>query len=115
MQVTAIQEKLNQQGLDGWLFYDFRRTNPIAYRMLELPDELIVTRRWYYFVPRTGAPAGLVSALEAHNLDSLPGKKLVYRTWQDRTEALRSILPLGGRVAMEYSPLNAIPYVALVD
>jgi len=115
MQIPEIQAKLVEQGYDGWLFYDFHRRNPIAYRALGLPDDLIVTRRWYYYVPQQGEPAGLVSALEPHNLDALPGKKLVYRTWEEGRDFLALLLPTGGTVAMEYSPLNAIPYVSLVD
>ena len=79
MKIDEIQKRLGEQGIEGWLFYDFRRRNPIAYRALELPDDLIVTRRWYYYVPLRGEPRGLVSALEPHNLDELPGKKFVYR------------------------------------
>lgn len=115
MRVAEIQACLVQQGLDGWLFYDFRHTNPIAYRALELDDRTIATRRWYYYVPREGTPTGLVSALEAGNLDSLPGEKLVYKTWEERRAALERILRRGSSVAMEYSPLNAVPYISRVD
>ena len=115
MKIADIQTRLAGAGIDGWLFYDFRRSNPIAYRTLELPDDLVVTRRWYYFVPATGEPRGLVSALEPTNLGTLPGKKRIYRTWEERRAALELMLPAGGRVAMEYSPFNAIPYVSTVD
>src|SRR5690349_5571068 len=115
MQIEEIQKRLSEKAIDGWLFYDFHRRNPIAYRTLELPEDLIVTRRWYYYVPSRGEPIGLVSALEPHNLDSLPGKKLIYRTWEERRDFLASALGTGGRVAMEFSPLSAVPYVSLVD
>jgi Xaa-Pro aminopeptidase len=115
MKIQEIQTQLAQQQLDGWLFFDFHHRNSIAYRTLELADDLIATRRWFYYIPSRGEPAGLVSALESHNLDSLPGQKLIYRTWEDRRNLLAQILPKRGRVAMEFSPLNAIPYVALVD
>src|SRR5947209_8162361 len=115
MKVQEIQARLAQYGIDGWLFYDFHHRNSIAYRTLELPEDLIATRRWFYYVPSHGEAASLVSALEAHNLDSLPGEKLVYRTWEERRDLLARVLPAGGRVAMEFSPLNAIPYIALVD
>jgi Xaa-Pro dipeptidase len=115
MDLEIIQRALVKQGIDGWLFYDFRRSNGIAYRTLGLPEDLIVTRRWYYYVPRSGSPTGLVSALEPHNLDALPGDKIVYRTWQERRSTLAGLLAAGSTVAMEYSPLNDIPYVSLVD
>jgi Xaa-Pro dipeptidase len=115
MEITEIQARLREHGLDGWLFFDFHHRNPIAYRTLGLPDHLIATRRWYYYLPAVGEPAGIVSALEPHNLDALPGAKLVYRTWEERRKALAATLPAGAKVAMEYSPLNAIPGVSLVD
>src|SRR5437870_3792981 len=108
MQIGELQAKLVELGIDGWLFFDFRQRNAIAYRALGLPNDLIATRRWYYYVPSSGEPSGLVSALEARNLDSLPGEKIVYRTWEERRDALVRILPRGSRIAMEYSPLNAI-------
>jgi Xaa-Pro aminopeptidase len=115
MKIVDIQAQIRTRGLDGWLFFDFRHSNPIAYRTLDLPDHLIATRRWYYYIPAQGEPSGIVSALEAHNLDTLPGKKLIYRTWEERRAALAAVLSSGSRVAMEYSPFNAIPYVSLVD
>jgi Xaa-Pro aminopeptidase len=62
-----------------------------------------------------GEPSGLVSALEAHALDELPGAKRVYRTWQERESALEVMLSGARRIAVEYSPRNAIPYVSRVD
>ncbi|MGI8553756.1 MAG: M24 family metallopeptidase [Dehalococcoidia bacterium] len=115
MDITEIQAQLTHLGFDGWLFFDFRRSNRIAYRILNLPDHLVVTRRWYYYIPREGEASGLVSALEPTNLDTLPGEKRVYRTWQERQAFLQALLPSGSRIAMEYSPLNAIPYVSRVD
>lgn len=114
MRIPEIQELLAQRGIDGWLFCDFRRSNPIAYQALELRAP-IVTRRWYYFVPRGGEPAKLVSALEAGVLDTLPGEKHVYRTWQEREAALGEILAHARTIALEYSPRNAIPYISRVD
>jgi Xaa-Pro dipeptidase len=115
MNLERIQEALRAESCDGWLFYDFRKSNPIAYQVLELPLDEMYTRRWFYFVPAEGAPVVLVSAVESHVLRSLPGVRLVFHTWQEMHEHLRTFLPEGGRVAMEYSPMNAIPYIARVD
>ncbi len=115
MNLERIQEALRAEMCDGWLFYDFRKSNPIAYQVLELPLDEMYTRRWFYFVPADGAPVALVSAVESHVLHSLPGVHLVFHTWQEMHEHLSSFLPGGGRVAMEYSPMNAIPYIARVD
>jgi Xaa-Pro dipeptidase len=115
MDLERIQQALQSERLDGWLFYDFRKSNPVAYQVLELSLDEMYTRRWFYFVPAEGIPTALVSAVEAHVLNVLPGKKLVFRTWQEMQTHLQSILPSGTRVAMEYSPKNAIPYISRVD
>jgi Xaa-Pro dipeptidase len=115
MNLERIQEALRAEMCDGWLFYDFRKSNPIAYQVLELPLDEMYTRRWFYFVPADGTPTALVSAVEAHVLRSLPGTRLVFHTWQEMHAQLRTLLPGSGRIAMEYSPMNAIPYISRVD
>jgi Xaa-Pro dipeptidase len=115
MELDRIQQELLADQLDGWLLYDFRKSNPIAYQVLGLPEEAMYTRRWFYFIPAAGSPTAVISAVEAHVLAMLPGKHLVFRTWQEMQEHLRTFLRAGMRVAMEYSPLNAIPYVSRVD
>jgi Xaa-Pro aminopeptidase len=115
MELARIQRALGQEGLDGWLMYDFRKSNPIAYGILGLPQEAFYSRRWFYFVPAQGEPTALVSAVEAHVLRDLPGRQLVFNTWQEMRAHLAALLASGMRVAMEYSPLNGIPYIARVD
>lgn len=115
MNLAVIQQALSQEGLDGWLFYDFRKSNPIAYQILGLPQEAFYSRRWFYFVPTQGEPVALVSAVEAHVLRELPGRHLIFNTWQEMREHLAALFSKGARLAMEYSPLNAIPYIARVD
>lgn len=102
-------------GVDGWLFYDFRHSDPIAYRILLLNPAQHVTRRWYYWVPADGRPVKLSHRIEPHVLDALPGDTLTYVSWQEQQDRLRSMLPRGARIAMQYSPMNAIPYVSRVD
>ena len=115
MSIEHIQQVLQEADLDGWLFYDFRKSNPIAYQILQLPIDTLYTRRWFYFVPAQGTPGALVSAVEPHVLRALPGEQMLFQNWQEMQHQLRALLPSGGRVAMEYSPLNAIPYVSRVD
>jgi len=115
MNLERIQEALRAEMCNGWLFYDFRKSNPIAYQVLELPLDDMYTRRWFYFVPADGTPVALVSAVEAHVLRSLPGARLVFHTWQEMHAHLRTLLRGCGRIAMEYSPMNAIPYISRVD
>jgi Xaa-Pro aminopeptidase len=115
MNLEAMQEALRAEQLDGWLFYDHHRRDPLAYRILGLPDHLSVTRRWYYFIPAHGAPRGLVHRIEAHHLDSLPGEKHLYSGWQEQRQALPALLGEARVVAMQHSQFCDIPYVAMVD
>jgi Xaa-Pro dipeptidase len=115
MNVAAIQTQLREQDLDGWLFFDHHQRDPLAYRVLGLSPARHVTRRWYYFIPVRGEPRGLVHRVESGMLDSLPGEKTAYSSWTEQVEGLRAVLAGANKIAMQYSPLCAIPYVALVD
>jgi Xaa-Pro aminopeptidase len=115
MDIAGIQEALERQNLDGWLFFDHHLRDPLAYRVLGFTPEKHVTRRWYYLIPAKGEPRGLVHRIEANVLNSVPGEKLPYSSWQEQHSQLASLLEGCKRVAMEYSPLCAVPYVAMVD
>ncbi|HEV2381965.1 MAG TPA: M24 family metallopeptidase [Terriglobia bacterium] len=114
MDLNSIQTTLAEMSLDGWLFYDHHHRDPIAYRVLGLPQAM-TTRRWYYLVPAKGEPSKLVHRIESHQLDSLPGARHEYSSWREQRETMREILGNARKVAMEYSALNDIPYVGLVD
>jgi Xaa-Pro aminopeptidase len=114
--VGAVQAALRQQGLDGWLWYDFQGANPIAQRLAGLgKNGPMATRRWFYMIPARGEPRGLVHAIERHNLDPLPGTKTAYAGRVQLEAGLKALVDGARRVAMEYSPLGAIPYVSRVD
>jgi Xaa-Pro dipeptidase len=114
--IDAVQRALKEEKLDGWLLYDFQGSNPIAARLAGLSTSgKMATRRWYYLVPADGAPRGLVHAIERHNLDGLPGDKRPYAGREQLASGLRDLLKGVRRVAMEYSPANAIPYISRVD
>jgi Xaa-Pro dipeptidase len=113
--LEEIALALRDAQLDGWLFYDFRVSDPLAYRILGLSDDGIATRRWFCYVPARGKPRAIVSAVEAHRLDPLGVEKIVYRSHDEMLAALRTVLSGARRVAMDYSPGCAIPYVARVD
>jgi Xaa-Pro aminopeptidase len=114
--IPEIQQALKQDGLDGWLLYDFHGSNPIATRLTGLDaSRKMATRRWFYMVRAEGAPEGLVHAIERHNLDGLPGEKHPYAGREQLAAGLRNLLRGVSRVAMEYSPGNAIPYISRVD
>lgn len=115
MRLAEIQAALLDEGLDGWLFFDHHRRDPLAYRVLQFTPGSPVTRRWFYFVPANGEPRGLVHRIEAETLAALPGRIEHYSDWGGLAEGLREVLRGARRVAMQYSPNCAIPYVAMVD
>ena len=109
-----MQSDLRTAKLDGWLFYDFRGRDPIAQRVLKLPPAMR-TRRWFYFVPAKGAPRKLVHKIESASLEALPGENLFYAGQDELRSNLKKLLARAKNVAMQYSPKNEIPYVAMVD
>jgi Xaa-Pro dipeptidase len=121
--VAAIQAALRESKLDGWLFYDFRMSDPLSYRILKLEQKGITTRRWFYYVPATGEPVKLVHSIERDKLDNLPGRKIVFLPWKGLHIVLRETLVGNSkgsrrsikRIAMQYSPDNSIPYISRVD
>ena len=124
--VAEIQKALQLAKLDGWLFYDFRGSDPLAPRILKLGDHASGSRRWFYYIPATGQPTKIVHSIERGKLDALPGERVVYRGWEEQHKLLNSAIqgrpgeathPNAGkkRVAMQYSPMNDIPYISRVD
>ena len=113
--IERIQEALRRGDIDGWLFFDHHRRDPLAYRILEIPESVGATRRWYYFVPALGEPRKLVHRIESGVLDSLPGERHSYARWVDQEEKLQKLVRGFPRIAMQYSPRCSIPYVSLVD
>jgi Xaa-Pro dipeptidase len=113
--ISLLQSALREQHLDGWLFYDHHHRDPIAYRILELDPNSFVSRRWFYFVPAHGEPQKLVHRIESGKLDSLPGTKHEYASWQELEAKLALLLAPATTIAMQYSPRNAIMYVSMVD
>jgi len=115
MNLDAIQSAIRDAGFDGWLFYDHHHRDPIAGRILGLDPNTHVTRRWYYLVPAEGEPRKLVHRIEQGRLDSLPGEKGLYSSWQELHTGLEAMLNGYRRLAMQYSPNNDIMYVSMVD
>ncbi len=115
MDLPAIQAALRESNVDGWFFYDHHHRDPIAYRVLGLPENQMVTRRWYYLIPAKGEPIKLVHKIESGHLDSLPGRKLQYAGWQDLFDKLKTVLDGCKTIAMQYSPNNLVFTISLVD
>jgi len=115
MNLDAIQTAMREAGHDGWLFYDHHHRDPLAAHILGMDTKAHVTRRWYYFVPAVGEPRKLVHRIEQARLDTLPGVKAVYSSWQELAAGLETMLAGAKTLAMQYSPNNAIMTVSMVD
>src|SRR5437762_9562796 len=118
--VAEIQDALRDAKLDGWLFYDFRHSDPLAYRILKLDEKMTASRRWFYYVPASGEPVKIVQSIEQFKLDALPGNKLVFRGWQELHARLKEVLGTAAkksknRLAMQHSLMNDSPYISRVD
>ena len=108
--LAPLQSALDKAGLDGWLLYDFHGLNPVAVGMLELPG--MTTRRFFVYIPRSGPPVAVTHAIEQGPWLEWPAKwrKETYSSWR-ALESLLAGLVKGKRVAMEYSPGDAVPYL----
>ncbi|MDA1049063.1 MAG: M24 family metallopeptidase [Planctomycetota bacterium] len=115
LNVEAIQDSLRKFELDGWLLYDFRGTNRLARRVLGMSDDNVGSRRWFYCIPAEGEPMKLVHRIETAALAGVPGSASVYLKWQELEAGVERLVAGMTRVAMEYSPNNANPYVSRVD
>ena len=115
MNLESIQAAIREAGVDGWLFYDHHHRDPIGERILGLDPKAHITRRWYYYIPATGEPRKLMHRIEQGRLDTLPGSKGLYSSWQELAIGLRAMLGGAKCIAMQYSPNNAIMYVSMVD
>ena len=115
MDLGAIQAALAKQKVDGWLFCDHHRRDPMAYRILGLPDHGMATRRWFYWLPTTGEPVKLAHRVEPRTLDALPGRQEFFLGWAELHQKLKMMVGSAKTIAMQYSPDNNIPYIGLVD
>jgi Xaa-Pro aminopeptidase len=113
--VKEVQSTLFEEGIGGWLLYDYHRSNSLACSFLEIPEGKMVSRRFFYWIPQKGEPIKIVPQIEPYTLDHLPGLKWVYRGWQELERILFSIGAERLKIAMEYSPYNALPNVSKVD
>src|SRR6202521_5538547 len=118
--VAEIQTALQAAKLDGWLFYDFRGSDPLAPRILMLGEHASGSRRWFYYIPASGEPTKIVHSIERAKLDALPGKRATYRGWEELHAFVAGAIQgppenrprnhVTKRIAMQYSPMNDIPY-----
>ena len=114
MNLADVQEQLKEMGIDGWLLYDFQGLNPIAKKLVGLQGALL-TRRWYFWVPKQGDPSVLCHQIEQHGFSRLGAQILIFKSWKEMIDRLQQVLEGHKTIAMEYSPLCSIPYVSRVD
>ena len=74
--LAAVQAALREFGIDGWLLFDFRGSNLLARRILDMADKPLMSRRFAYCIPAEGEPRKLVHHIEGGALDHLPGGSL---------------------------------------
>jgi Xaa-Pro aminopeptidase len=113
--ILEAQKYLKEMHLDGWLLYDFHGNNQLARTFLGIPSHQITRRRFFYWIPVKGDPVKIVHAIETHALDHCPGEKRKFLSWQSLESEVGKVLKGAKKIAMEYSPKNAIPYVSKVD
>ncbi len=113
--IEEIQAELRRRKVPAWLFYDHHHRDAISYRILGLPESLMVSRRWFYLIPAQGEPVKLVHRIEPHHLDTLPGKKQFYAPWQELVDRLRELLRGLPAVAMQFSPNNMVFTISTAD
>ena len=112
--LEQIQKLWGDYGLDGWLFTDYHGHDPISRDFLQLGDRFC-TRRLFYFIPATGQPVKLLSAIEPLLLDHLPGEKRLYKGIRGQQEALSALFAPGQKIACQYSPMGNVPTVSTMD
>jgi Xaa-Pro dipeptidase len=109
--LDSIQAALVEQRLAGWLLYDLRGRNAVAQALTGLGE---LSRRTFVLIPAQGEPVAVTHAIEQGPWAAWPWQRRRYSGWQELDAALASVLPGGGRIAMEYSPDNAVPVMDLV-
>ncbi len=114
MDISEVQEQLRGMKADGWLLYDFQGLNPIAKKLLGVQGQLL-TRRWFYWIPKGGSPVVLCHRIEQEGFLAVEGQCRVFKSWNEMHAGLQSVLEGATTLAMEYSPECSIPYVSRVD
>ncbi|MBQ3111160.1 MAG: aminopeptidase P family protein [Clostridia bacterium] len=110
--IDSIQMHMQQNGIDSWLISDFRGSNPA---MCQIIGKKFTTRRAYVYIPKCGSPVVVYHIIDRNAYENLPCERIMYVTWQELFENLERLLKNDNTVAMEYSPLCAIPIVSWAD
>jgi Xaa-Pro dipeptidase len=113
--IEQIQGRLNEEGADGWLLYDNHGSNRFARELLGISPHLVITRRFFYWIPKEGEPTKILHRIESESLNALPGRRKLYLSWTELESVLKEVLGKAERILMEYSPRNANPNISVVD
>jgi Xaa-Pro aminopeptidase len=108
--LPEVQRALSDAKLDGWLLFDFRGVNPIAKELLQL--EGMASRRVWAWIPVRGTPVAFTHAIEPGTWVHWPAEwqRETYSSWRSM-ESLLAQYVASKRIAMEYSPGDAVPYL----
>ena len=115
MEIHEIQKRLLEHEIDGWLLYDNHGSNRFARELLQIAPHLVITRRFFYWIPASGEPKKLLHLIEEGTLHNLPGEELLYLSWSELEQKVKALIGSAKRVAMEYSSFGANPYISVVD
>ena len=110
--LNSSQKLIRSLNLNGWLFFDFQNLDHISVNLLGIQKS---SRRWFYYVPSQGAAVKFVHAAENEILGHLPGKKVVYRGWDELKNELRNAMAGKKKIAAQYSPFGELPYISRMD
>jgi Xaa-Pro aminopeptidase len=113
--LLEVQAYLKDHQIDGWLLFDFKGMNPFVKRVLQLEGDMILSRRWWVWIPAHGQPSLTMHAIEVGSFPDVGMPKSGYSSRTDLTDKLRETLGNSKRIAMEFSPLGNNPYVSKVD
>ncbi|MCH9628154.1 MAG: hypothetical protein S4CHLAM2_18090 [Chlamydiales bacterium] len=113
--IEQIQARLQEQEVDGWLIYDNHGSNRFARELLGIPPHQVITRRFFYWIPKEGKPQKILHRIESESLKMLPGEVHLYLSWTELEEVLQVVLGEAKQIVMEYSPRNSNPNISVVD
>ena len=113
--IEQIQGRLNENEIDGWLLYDNHGSNRFVRELLGIPSHLVITRRFFYWIPKQGEPCKILHRIESESLNALPGKRHLYLSWTELESVLKKVIGKSKKIIMEYSPRNANPNISVVD
>ncbi len=110
--LEKIQKHMQENHVDSWLISDFRGSNPA---MEQIIGKKFTTRRAYVYIPKAGSAVVLYHIIDRNAYEKLPCERIMYVTWEELFENLENLLKQDKCVAMEYSPMCAIPIVSWAD